>query len=279
MIKTIVEQVNQDLSQYDDTDFTDVFIFLFRNWVSNKLGEEIKKYPFSFLLKKFGQEFLKETFGDKYNRYFGDAINVGLTKFTISEIGKKLVEIGAHTLPSLRQEKKFTEQYKKHIARLIKLLELPSFARLELTEDVPYEIYATLYIDYPPFLKSEGPSIVLPYHNPIEKKLKTIFEDYLGIEFGSPAHGKIKLSFTTILENEDEWVKKVLNKEIKKHIKAMPGGHNVHSIRFEPKTDKGYMRIIYKENSHRHMHQYEFRNNVREYLKGLGYTKIDVENV
>ena len=33
MVKTIVEQVNQDLDQYDDTDFTDVFIFLFRNWV------------------------------------------------------------------------------------------------------------------------------------------------------------------------------------------------------------------------------------------------------
>lgn len=278
MVKTIVEQVNQDLSQYDENDFTDVFIFLFRDWVGNKLGEEIKKYPFSFLLKRFGQEFLEQTFGDKLNKYFRDNRNIALNRFTISDIGKKLVEVGAYTLPSLRKEKKFTEEYGKHIARLIKMLELPSFARLELVEDEPYEIDATLYIDYPPFLKSEERSIG-PYSNPIETKFKSIVEDYLGVEFGSPSHGKIKLNFFIKLENEDVWVKKVLNKEIKKHIKEMPDGNYVHSIRFEPKTDKGYIKIVYKEGSSRRIHQYEFRNRVREYIKELGYTKIDVENV
>lgn len=278
MVKTIVEQVNQDLSQYDENDFTDVFIFLFRNWAGNKLGEEVKKYPFSFLLKKFGQEFLEQTFGDKFNKYFRDNRNIVVNRFTISDIGRKLVEFGAHTLPSLRQEKKFTEQYGKHIARLLKILELPSSVRLELIEDEPYEIEAILYIDYPNYLKSEEPSISI-YSNPIETKFKSILEDYLGVEFGSTAHGKIKLNFITKLENEDEWVKKVLNKEIKKHIKEMPDGKYVHSIRFEPKIDKGYIRIVYKEGSSRHMHQYEFRNKVREYIKGLGYTKIDVENV
>jgi len=279
MVKTIVEQVNQDLSQYDDNDFTDVFIHLFRNWVTNKLGEEVKKYPFSYLLNKFGQEFLEQTFGDKYEKYFYNDRNVSFnSRYSIARVGKQLIEIGAHILPSLRQEKKFTERFGKHIAPLIDMLELPSYARFEITEDKPYEIDVTVYIDYPSFLKSEERSITT-YNNHPQIRFKSLLSNYLGVEFGSPVHGKINLNFIIKIENEDEWVKKVLNKEIKKHIKQMPDGNYVHSIRFEPKIDKAYMRIIYKENAPRSMHQYQFRNKVNEYLKGLGYTKIDVENV
>ena len=279
MVKTIVEQVNQDLSQYDDNDFMDVFISLFRNWVTNKLGEEVKKYPFSYLLNKFGQEFLEQTFGDKYENFFGSDRTVSFgSRYSIARIGKQLIEIGAHILPSLRQEKKFTERFGKHIAPLIDMLELPSYARLEITEDKPYEIDVTVYIDYPSFLKSEERSMT-SYHNPIAPRFRALLENYLGVEFGNPVHGKIKLNFDIKIENENEWIKKVLNKEIKKHIKEMPDGNYVHSIRFEPKIDKAYMRIIYKENAPRSMHQYQFRNKVNEYLKGLGYTKIDVDNV
>jgi hypothetical protein len=195
----------------------------------------------------------------------------------IPRIGRKLIEVGAHTLPSLRQEEKFTEKYGKHIARLVKMLNLPSFARLELSENKPYEINGTLYIDYPSFLKSEESSIGT-YSNPVERKFKSMLEDYLGVEFGSPVHGKVDISFTIKTENEDKWIKNVLNKEIKKHIKQMPDGNYVHSIRFEPKTDKAYMKIVYKDGSYRRMHQHEFRNKVTEYLKELGYTKIVVEN-
>jgi hypothetical protein len=277
MTKIIVEQVNQDLDRYDDNDFSDAFFFLFRNWAGNRLGEEIKKYPFSYLLKKFGQEFLEETFGDKYDKYFPGDRDVSFSRLEIPRIGRKLIEVGAHTLPSLRQEEKFTEKYGKHIARLVKMLNLPSFARLELSENKPYEINGTLYIDYPSFLKSEESSIGT-YSNPVERKFKSMLEDYLGVEFGSPVHGKVDISFTIKTENEDKWIKNVLNKEIKKHIKQMPDGNYVHSIRFEPKTDKAYMKIVYKDGSYRRMHQHEFRNKVTEYLKELGYTKIVVEN-
>jgi hypothetical protein len=279
MVKTIVEQVNQDLDQYDENDFIDVFITLFRNWVNNKLGEEVKKYPFSYLLNKFGQEFLRETFGDEYGKYFGDNRNASFgSKYMISKIGKHLVEIGAHILPSLRQEKKFTERFEKKIIEpILEMLKLPSYARLELVEDKPNEIVATLYIDYLTFLKSEEPAIN-SYSNPIEIKFRSLLANWLGVEFGNPVHGKISLRFNIKIENEDEWVKKVLNKEIKKHIKQMPGGEYVHSIRFEPRTDKSILKIIYKDVAHGRLHQYEFRKKVDEYLRSLGYTKIAVEN-
>lgn len=278
MVKTIVEQVNQDLELYDENDFIDVFISLFRNWIGNKLGEDVKKYPFSYLLNKFGQEFLEQTFGDEYEKYFHDNRDVTIARHVIPKIGKNLVQIGAHILPSLRQDKKFTERFGKRIIdNLIEMLKLPSYARLELVEDKPNDIDATLYIDYPTFLKSEE-SLINGYSNPILIKLKSVLGNYLGVEFGNPVHGKIKLNFGIKIENEDEWIKKVLNKEIKKHIKQMPDGDYVHSIRFEPKTDKAIMKIVYKESSYRRMHQHEFRKKVSDYLKGMGYTKIDVEN-
>ena len=279
MVKTIVEQVNQDLELYDENDFIDVFISLFRNWIGNKLGEDAKKYPFSYLLNKFGQEFLEQTFGDEYEKYFHDNRDVTIARHLIPKIGKNLVQIGAHVLPSLRQDKKFTERFGKRIIdNLIEMLKLPSYARLELVEDKPNDLDATLYIDYPTFLKSKEPSMG-NYNNSILIKLKSLLGNTLGVEFGNPVHGKIKLNFTIKIENEDEWVKKVLNKEIKKHIKQMPDGDYVHSIRFEPKTDKAIIKIVYKESSYRRMHQHEFRKKVSDYLKGLGYTKIDVENV
>jgi len=278
MVKTIVEQVEMDLSQYDDNDFTDVFIFLFRKWVENKLGEESKKYPFSFLLKKYGQEFLRETFGDSYLKYFRNNDEVNLRGgYMVPKIGKYLVQMGAHTLPSLRGEEKFTEKYAKHFQRLIKMLELPSWVKVEIREDKPNEVLVNLYVDYGSYLKVE--SSYLNQYN-LQKKLQTLLEDYLGVEFGNPVHGNLNLTLQIISENEEAWVKNVLNKEIKKHIKAMPDGKNVHSIRFEPRiSGNSNLRIVYKEHSHRNMHQYDFRNKVREYLKGLGYHKIDVENV
>jgi len=278
MVKTIVEQVNIDLSQYDDNDFTDAFIFLFRTWISNKLGEESKKYPFSFLLKKYAQEFIKESFGDKYTKYFGDDDDVNIGRHMIPRIGKYLIQSGIHSLPSLRGEEKFTEKYARHLPRLIKLLEIPSWVKIQIKEDRPNEVVVNLIVDYPSYLKSEPSSYLHEYS--LQKKLQTIIEDYLGVDFGNPVHGELNLSLRIMSENEESWIKNVLNKEIKKHIKAMPDGNNVHSIRFEPKaTGNSDMKIVYKDNSYRHMHQYDFRNKVRDYLKGLGYNKINVENI
>ena len=277
MVNTILEQVEMDLSQYDDNDFTDAFVFLFRKWIGDKLGEESKKYPFSFLLKKYGQEFLRETFGDSYSKYFGRDGDININGYMIPRIGKYLIQSGIHSLPSLRGEEKFTEKYARHLPRLIKLLEIPSWVKIEIKEDKPNEVVVNLIVDYPSYLKTESSNL---HEYSLQKKLQTILEDYLGVDFGNPVHGELNLSLRIMSENTESWIKNVLNKEIKKHIKAMPDGNNVHSIRFEPKvTGNSDMRIVYKDNSHRHMHQYDFRNKVRDYLKGLGYNKINVENV
>jgi hypothetical protein len=157
------------------------------------------------------------------------------------------------------------------------MLELPSWVKVEIREDKPNEVLVNLRVDYGSYLKEK--SSYLNQYN-LQRKLQTLLEDYLGVEFGNPVHGNLNLTLEILSENEEAWVKNVLNKEIKKHIKAMPDGKNVHSIRFEPRiSGNSNLRIVYKEYSSRSMHLYDFRNKVREYLKGLGYHKIDVENV
>ena len=48
VIKRISEQVN--FNDYSSEDFIDVFLQVFRPWITQKLGEDAKKYPMSWLL-------------------------------------------------------------------------------------------------------------------------------------------------------------------------------------------------------------------------------------
>jgi hypothetical protein len=275
MVKTIVEQVDVDFSQYDDNDFFDAFVYIFRNWLNNKLGEESKKYPFSYLLNKYGQEFVKEGLGDNYSRYFGND-KISFSSYQIPRITQYLIKHGVHSLPTLRQEEKFTEKYAKQIPRLIKhLLKIPSYVKLVITEDRPYEITIAARIDYPSYLKSEEPFY---RENILQKELGKIFQDYMGIELGNPSHGQLRLTSYSVLDNEDEWIKNVLNKQIKKGIKELPGGKYVHSIKFQPKVHlNSELKIVFNKSLPSLIKKYEFKNSALKYIKDLGYTKIDVD--
>jgi hypothetical protein len=47
IISTIIEQV-QNLDDYAEEDFIEAFLVTFRQWVTEKLGDESKKYPLSY---------------------------------------------------------------------------------------------------------------------------------------------------------------------------------------------------------------------------------------
>jgi hypothetical protein len=55
IISQIMEQVN--LEDYADEDFIEGFLITFRQWITEKLGDESKKYPLSYLLKKKSANF------------------------------------------------------------------------------------------------------------------------------------------------------------------------------------------------------------------------------
>ena len=262
-VSMIVEQVNLD--GYNDEDFVEVFVNLFRPWVKTKHGDEVGKYPMSYLIKKHLEEFASDNKIELQRFYGGD-----LKK--IIEIGRQIVRNGAYQLPSLNTNKKFTERFKKPLLFLVDNLNLPDFINLQFDEETPNRVRGEVVVNFPKLIKSSNSS-KSAYR--ISQKLQKSFEDYLGVEFGSPVHGKLDfyLNTTPIYVGLDEWIKKELNKNIKKQIKELPlAERNISSLKFILNTNniKGEIKIGWKRDARWTEHN-KVKDEVRNILKSMGY--------
>ena len=262
-VSMIVEQVN--LEGYTDEDFVEVFVNLFRPWVKSKHGDEVGKYPMSYLIKKHLEEFASDNKIELQRFYGGD-----LKK--IIEIGRQIVRNGAYQLPSLNTNKKFTERFKKPLLFLVDNLNLPDFINLQFDEETPNRVRGEVVVNFPKLIKSSNSS-KSAYR--ISQKLQKSFEDYLGVEFGSPVHGKLDfyLNTTPIYFGLDEWIKKELNKNIKKQIKELPlAERNISSLKFILNTNhiKGEIKIGWKRDARWTEHN-KVKDEVRNILKSMGY--------
>ena len=263
-VSMIVEQVN--LEGYTDEDFVEVFVNLFRPWVKSKHGDEVGKYPMSYLIKKYIEEFASDN-KIQLQSYYGS----GELKRIVS-IGRDIVRKGDHQLPSLNTNTKFTERFKKPILFLVDNLKLPDFINLQFNEETPNRVRGEIVVDFPKMIKnSNGPKS--PYR--ISQKLQKSFEDYLGVEFGSPVHGKLDfyLNTTPTYVGLDEWIKKEFNKNIKKQIKELPlAERNISSLKFILNTNniKGEIKIGWKRDARWGEHN-KVKDEVRNILKSMGY--------
>jgi hypothetical protein len=264
-VSMIVEQVN--LEGYTDEDFIEVFVNLFRPWVKSKHGDEVGKYPMSYLVKKYIDEFISDIKLDVSDfRY-----ESGLRKF--AKIGREIVRGGIYQLPSLNSDKKFTEQYKKHLEFIISTLNLPEYINLKFTEDIPNKVYGEAIVDFQKLIKSQDNP---PTIRQIAINLTKFFESYLGIEFGSPVHGKLDfyLNSTPTYVGLDEWTKNEFNKNIKKQIKQLPSAErNISSLKLILNTNnhlKAEIKIGWKRDS-RWNDQRSIKDSVKEILSNMGY--------
>jgi hypothetical protein len=261
-VSMIVEQVN--LSGYDEEDFVEVFVNLFRPWIKSKHGNEVSKYPMSYLAKKYFEEFTTD-YNIESDRY-------GTTMKKIISAGREIVRKGVYQLPSLNTNTKFTERFKKPLLFLVDNLKLPDFINLEFDEETPNIVRGEVIVDFPKLIKSSN-SPTSAYH--ISKKLQKQFEDYLGVEFGSPVHGKLDfyLNPTPSYIGLDEWIKKEFNKNIKKQIKELPlAERNISSLKFILNTNhfKGEIKIGWKRDA-RYGDHHKIKDEVRNILKSMGY--------
>lgn len=261
-VSMIVEQVN--LSGYDEEDFVEVFVNLFRPWIKSKHGNEVSKYPMSYLAKKYFEEFTTD-YNIESDRY-------GTTMKKIISAGREIVRKGVYQLPSLNTNTKFTERFKKPLLFLVDNLKLPDFINLKFDEEMPNKVRGEVIVDFPKLIKSSN-SPTSAYH--ISKKLQKQFEDYLGVEFGSPVHGKLDfyLNTTPSYIGLDEWIKKEFNKNIKKQIKELPlAERNISSLKFILNTNhfKGEIKIGWKRDA-RYGDHHKIKDEVRNILKSMGY--------
>lgn len=262
LTKRILESVN--LNDYTDEDFIEVFIHFFRPWVKEKHGEEVSKYPLSFLIKKYLNEFAEDKGLDLSTYYYRSGPH------KVSMAGRQIVEKGLHKLHSLKPEVLFTERYKKALDALIEHMNIPSYMKLNISEPTPYQVKVRLDIDFPLFLKQENRESVRGIMNDFTTYLK----NFLGVEIGNSSYGQLDLDARDEPNyiGVDEWVKNVLNKELKKKIKEIPGANNVlHSIRFKVKSYyAAEIKLVYKDSSGWNSRR-EFKDKVRQLLTSLGY--------
>jgi hypothetical protein len=260
-INRIVESYDDD--KYDEEDYVEVFLHYFRPWVKKNHGDEIGEYPLSFLVKKYIAEFADANGIRPEEAIYGYRNNLT----NAANIGKRIVKQGKHKMPSLRSQEKFTEKFKKPLEFFVNELNLPEFMELSFTENTPYKVYATLKVDWERLIKYQGE--VKFKGEDIKVELQQRIKDFLGVELGNPTHGQLEFQFEKLYIGVDEWVKKSLNKEIKKKIRELPISRILHAIKFETMSNRlgGELKFSFKNWNGRN----DFMKDVKELLQSMGY--------
>ena len=267
VVNRIVESYSDDT--YDDEDYVEVFLQYFRPWIRANHGDEIGEYPLSFLVKKYIAEFAEANGIRPEEVIYGYRNNLTNS----ANIGKRLVKMGKHKLPSLRSQEKFTERYKKPLDFFVAQLGLPEFIKLNFTEKTPFNVEVEFLINWEGLIKYQGEGTF--HTDRIKKEIRDKIQGFLGVEFGNPVHGQLKLDFgRPQYIGVDEWVKKTLNKEIKKAVRGLPRAPlMLHAIKFETNNPSmgGELKLSFKSWNGRN----EFIRTVKELLQSMGYnTKI-----
>lgn len=265
-IQKIVSIVKEAINDYADEDYLEAFLVTFRQWITEKLGDESKKYPLSLLLNKYGGQFEKAIgVDDVYSSYDDETT---YSPYRLKRVARDLVKKGKYVLPNLRVEEKFTEKYEKIISHFLRQIEIPDYVTVKFTEDKPNEVTIAADVDFPTMIKQ--PNFKNVSVSNIERKLREYLENYAGVEFGNPIYGKVHMSMGKLnFVGLDEWVKNVLNKKIKKDIKAI-APNLIHGIRFETHGGKATLKIVFKDSG------WGRRNDaikkIRDYVQSEGYS-------
>lgn len=269
MINRIVEQVSLD--HYDDEDFIYVALSVLKDWLLETHNMDISKYPLSYILRKYTNEFAKD-----YNiepSYRSSGI------YGLSHLGRQLALKEKVKIPTLQKEKGFLETYKKGIDFFVKKLNLPDFLELHLTEDSPYNVTGKIVADFQEMLKSpkyrENPSS-------ISNKFGRFIQDFLGVDMGKPSHGDLSFYIDSgiVYTGKDPWIKYEFDKNLKKEIRNDPQLKKAISrIKLEIDSSRFVVKIIlYLGNSFRWDSRAEIVKKVKDILEKNGYN-LDVLQV
>ena len=173
IIDSLVE--SQNLSQYNEEDFIDVFLEVFKPWIKEKLGDNWKKSPISKLIDDYYEEFLRD-YGIEEQGY--GYYNLARK---MSKAGRDIVTKGIYSLPSLQPTEKFTTKYQKILSFILKNMDIPPYAEISLTEDEPYYVKMRITTNWLDMITSDESTKRMRPSHIYENIVKTL-KDYMGIE-------------------------------------------------------------------------------------------------
>lgn len=259
----VKEQV--DVSEYEDSDFIEVFVKFFRPWIKKFHGDEVSEYPMSHLVAKYTSDFIKDHGIELRDRYYSSDLK------KLVDIGKALVVKGTHNLPSLKKEGRFLEKYEKGLNMLIQYLDLPSFMKIKFREDKPYNVGVWIETNFDEMLRYDGEVLD---NSKYMDSLTNYISSFLGVEYGSPAHGNLQLHMNyPIFEGEEEWVKNVFNKKIKTSIRNLPNAKGkIHSTKLNVNRGNFYVSIQLAFRQGNYRVESDINQGVKELLVSMGYS-------
>jgi hypothetical protein len=266
---------NVDIEGYNYEDFIEVFLLFFRPWIKKTHGDEIGIRPFSYLVEKYLNDFC-EDFDVKSalssSRYYSDNLK------KLAEVGKELVKKGKHILPTLRSERKFTEQHKRGLDVGIKMLNLPDYVTLEITEEKPYSIEAKINVDFLSAIKDvniNGNPIAIAQRK-VTHDLVNFIEMTMGIPKGNPVKGGLEFYGRLKIVGYESWLKE-FNKTVKKEMSSKFSGYRQMKVNLN--NNKVMIKLGFTRNAF-----WSTKREVKEYLtkriEELGYNTnvFDIEN-
>ena len=258
-----------EMSQLTTEDFQDYW-GQFLRFYAKESGKDISsKVPISYLDKLFRDEIIEKYELDT-SRYSSNRI-IPLTQ--------QLIQKGAIEFETFRPEEKFTEKYASPLSKIISRIKINPKYKITIGEEKPNEVYVRVNIDTEDWLKLSNEE--KRQANNFHGELKTNIQKFLGVEFGSPAHGKLNMNgYGANVMNGDEWIKNVMNKKIKKEIKESIFNEYIQRMSIKITNDKLKISIISPRN--RRMNRYwEVRTQFEKFMKDLfekyGYNKDSFE--
>lgn len=254
-----------DLSLLTTDDYQDYWNQFLRFYADETGKNFSKKIPISYLDKVLRDEII-----EKYE------LNTPIySSRKYVDIVKQLIQKGAIEFETFRPEQKFTEKYAKPLSKIISKIKINPKYKITVNEDRPNEIYVRVDIDTEDWLKlsNEDKREANNFHG----ELTTNIQKFLGVEFGSPAHGKLNMNGYGInIMNSDEWIKNVMNKKIKKEIKESIFSDYIQRISIQFNSDRLKISIISPR--YRRMNRYwdirtQFEKFMGDLFEKYGYNK------
>jgi hypothetical protein len=258
-----------DLSLLTTEDYQDYWNQFLRFYADETGKNFSKKTPISYL-----ENVLRDEIIEKYE------LNVpSYSSRKYVDIVKQLIQKGAIEFETFRPEQKFTEKYANPLSKIISRIKINPKYKITVAEDRPNEVFVRVDIDTEDWLrlsnedKSEG--------NKFHSELKTNIQKFLGVEFGSPAHGKLTMfGYSPNIMNVDEWIKNVMNKKIKKEIKESIFSDYIQRISIKFNNNKLQISIISPRNRRRFGYgdrRTNFEKFVDDLFEKYGYNKESVD--
>lgn len=203
------------MSNYSSDDYAYLYFDALRDFAASQGFNVPKRINVSWLIDNFEDLFLESLVS--FDPDILDRVKYYRRKPT--KLGEILVKIGLIDFDKIQNEM-FTDSHKGLVKLAIKRMNLPKFAKVEITESEPLKVLVKFQVDYEKMVQNPN-FIPIVYHQKVDSFKNTLAE-VSGIKLGNYNSGFLTvISSSPVFINEE----KVLNayiKRLRQEVKNSP---------------------------------------------------------